>query len=487
MKRTTAILISLLVMCNVSFAKKDEEHYLENIRIEKSSVEKDGRKVTVNMELNISESGMKTQHSLKLVPVLVSGDGTIEQTLRPVLVNGRTRNRVLSRMDRLNNLPDSCDLERHNGRSRKDTLVVYSEEVAFEPWMVNGRLDLRGYVTGCVSCSMWDEIMPAGDILVYHEPVFEIAPVMKPEEEIVKRRAERMTARLQYRQGSYEVLPDYKGNRSELDRMQASLDAVRNDRNLAITGISVVGYASPEATVEYNIKLSRSRAIELVKYMKKGNPEVADSLWSADWKGEDWEGFVRELEKNTQLPEHERLMDIALNCSDDKDICEKEIRKVAGKETYEWMLVNVYGPLRRNEYTIDYNVRSLGLEEAKALLHSKPKHLSVAEIQKVADSYGQDSEEYREAMHIAVETYPDNIAARNNAALAEMRAENYGEVIRLLEGTEDASLLNTLGAAYFKTGDFGKAKEAFAMSAEKGYPEAESNLRKLQEALDLLY
>lgn len=153
---------------------------------------------------------------------------------------------------------------------------------------------------------------------------------------------------------------------------------------------------------------------------------------------------------------------------------------------YQRVLNEMYGPLRRNEYRIEYNVRHFELEEARRLLNSRPDLLSVAEIQKVADSYGRNSDEYRAALQVAVRTYPDNVTARNNAALAEIETGHYAEAISLLKDVQEPSLINLLGVAYFKNGQLGEARKAFERAQQAGYAGAADNLKMLQEAKEML-
>ena len=169
-------------------------------------------------------------------------------------------------------------------------------------------------------------------------------------------------------------------------------------------------------------------------------------------------------------------------CDDNLDGCEWKIRQQLSSDDYRYLIDELYAPLRRNEYRIEYNVRSFDLEEAKEMLKTRPDLLSVAEIQRVADSYGRNSDGYRKALDVAVRTYPDNLAARNNAALAAVETEHYAEAIDLLKNARDGASLNLLGVAYWKSGQADKAEETFARAVEAGYGDAGGNLKQLQEA-----
>ena len=59
----------------------------------------------------------------------------------------------------------------------------------------------------------------------------------------MKERAETRTARLQFRQNSSNIDPDFKDNRQELDNVVASINMVDGNPDLTITGIYITGYA----------------------------------------------------------------------------------------------------------------------------------------------------------------------------------------------------------------------------------------------------
>ena len=211
---------------------------------------------------------------------------------------------------------------------------------------------------------------------------------MQPGKETVKVRNEVRVARLQFRQDSYNIDPKFKNNESELATVSSSVEVVKTNPDLTITGIYITGYASPEGTVEYNLKLSKNRAEALAAYAQK-DTEVDASLWHVTGVGEDWEGLRKEVEKHPQLLKINDVLRIIDECDGDKDLCEQRIRNLVPPEIYQRLLNEMYGPLRRNEYRIEYNVRNFNLEEAKNLLKTRPDLLSVEEIYMVQIRMGR--------------------------------------------------------------------------------------------------
>ena len=484
MKKIVMTIAWLLAWVPAAFA---QTAYLESVKMENNRVEKVGADVRVQMDLVFDGLDLKKQHSLQLVPVIVSADGTREQSLQPVQVDGRIRNKVLKRREALGEAvpAEGVHLLRDNGNTQS---IHYEAATPYASWMLNGRLELRADVTGCADCNEGHESLAAGGILPYTEPVMAMAARMQPKKEAVKRRAEVRTARLQYGQGSHRILPDYKGNRAELDKVRASIDMVKENRDLTITGIFITGYASPESSMAFNQALSERRAQALADYIARQYPDLDKSLWHVKGHGEDWEGLRREVETRPGLLKQAEVLRIIDECGDDRDACEARFKALNPPEIYQRLLNEMYGPLRRNEYRIEYNVRHYDLDEARQLLKTRPDLLSVAEIQKVADSYGQDTPDYRAALQVAVETYPADEAALTNYALSLLAAGEYAETVALLEAkaANNGSLLNLLGVAQFKAGHLDKSEEAFRRAADAGYAEAAENARQVAEARQLL-
>ena len=59
--------------------------------------------------------------------------------------------------------------------------------------------------------------------------------------------------------------------------------------------------------------------------------------------------------------------------------------------------------------------------------------------------------EYIAALQVAIETYPDNVAARNNCALALVAAEDYDAAIALLKGHVESD--GSLQLSFFQLED----------------------------------
>ncbi len=107
-----------------------------------------------------------------------------------------------------------------------------------------------------------------------------------PEPEPVKVRAETRTARLQFRQDSYNILPGFKNNRAELDTVSNSIELVKKNTDVRIIGIYITLYASPEGSMAHNMALSENRAKALADYIPPLRRYRSRNA-PRGWKGED--------------------------------------------------------------------------------------------------------------------------------------------------------------------------------------------------------
>lgn len=67
---------------------------------------------------------------------------------------------------------------------------------------------------------------------------------ISPEAETEKHRAEVGTAYLDFQVGKSQILPDFRNNASELDKINSTIRSVTSDKNITPKGIILKGYAS---------------------------------------------------------------------------------------------------------------------------------------------------------------------------------------------------------------------------------------------------
>ena len=158
-----------------------------------------------------------------------------------------------------------------------------------------------------------------------------------------------------------------------------------------------------------------------------------------------------------------------------------------GGRTYNYLLENLFPQLRRTYYRIDYTVRPFTAEESREIIKEKPQQLSVFEMYEAAHTYRRGSREFNNAMQKAAELFPEDPAAKTNAAAVALQEGRLDEAEKLLSETvESPTKQNNLGVLYMLKGDTKKAKEAFTKALQGGISDARHNLEIVskQEVID---
>lgn len=457
--------------------------HLAGVRVVDDEVKKHGREVHVNLVLDVAGMHVKRQESVRLYPVVVAKEGGKSLELPSVVLDGKVRDKIHRRTKALTGsaVTDGAQtvLRRKNGKAQQ---VEYSTVIPYEPWLGSARLVLREQTTGCAECDKGTEESPVkSTFLQLFRPHYTVAFV-PPLKEPVKMRDEVKVARLNFRQDSHKIDPAFHNNRRELDSVRHSIDIVKDNEDLTITGIYITGYASPEGRAAYNEKLSQRRAEAFAQYVQK-ETKVDTRLWHVAWRGEDWAGLRLELDKYPNLLQQKEVIAVVDACGGDLDACEQRFRDEFPPEVYQRLLNEVYPPLRRNEYRIEYKVRNFNLEEARKQIHTNPRLLSVEEMYQVAASYGADTPQHGEVLLIAARTYPGNVPAVVNAARYELGRGRLREAILLLlplQEEADVRVLNCLGVAYANDRQYEKARAVLQRAAATGDAEAKENLRNVE-------
>ena len=86
-----------------------------------------------------------------------------------------------------------------------------------------------------------------------------------------------------------------------------------------------------------------------------------------------------------------------------------------------------------------YTIRSFTVEEARELIYSDPRQLSLNEMLRVAQTMEPGSDTYREVVEIAVRMYPDDPVSNLNAALTAIDAGRLESARRYLAKTSDSA------------------------------------------------
>ena len=428
MKRFPYAVLSatLLAFCMVSTALSAQN--TTGIRVnDPRLVRTDDGRMAVSMNLRLADLRLDDNRTAVFVPMIVNGSDA--RALAPVSVFGRTRWFQAQRAGE-----DLSDAIRH---AHRPDVLSYSDSVPFEPWMEDAQLILRRQDFGC--CDRTDDESVAALTMYEHPGEPAPAPALfvpvfryvRPEVEAVKVRALSGSAYIDFPVNSTELLPYFRNNRAELDKIVATIDSLRRDADMTVTSVTIKGSASPEGDYRNNEFLARGRTEALRRYVETlyhfGPGRIA-----SDWVAEDWEG-LREYVAASSLPHRNDILRIIDDPYLDPDRRDAAIRARFTDE-YRFLLENVFPALRRSDYRIEYSVRSyVDLDTIRRVMAESPQNLSVEEMFRLAETMEPGSAEYADVLETAARLFPANETANLNAGMAAMQRGDIERAARYLE------------------------------------------------------
>ncbi|MBR1449822.1 MAG: DUF3575 domain-containing protein [Prevotella sp.] len=108
---------------------------------------------------------------------------------------------------------------------------------------------------------------PEPVIVPIHQPNF-VVNYERPKAEQEKQRELSGQAFLDFVVNKTDIRRDYRGNATELAKVDRTIDEVRLDPNVSIRHISIHGYASPEGSFQNNVRLAEGRAQAFKDYIQ---------------------------------------------------------------------------------------------------------------------------------------------------------------------------------------------------------------------------
>lgn len=438
----------------------------------------ENKRVDVAFRLNLNNLKLKAEQQLILTPLLAAdGDTT---ALQPIIINGRSQHIRMQRAGKL----DAKNAEgeqpivvmRKNGTEQS---IIYSQSVERMRPVEADQLQVLAAqdLCGCGDIKNQDQtLITTIDNLGAWMPALAF---VKPAAEARKQRAEKGEAYLSFRVNKTDIVVDLFDNSRELAKITKTIDLVREDKNVQITGINIHGFASPDGPYANNERLARERAASLKNYVANLYP-INAKLFSSNSTPEDWDGFRRKVQQSN-LANKEEIIKISNSslAPDDKD---KRIRQLYPHD-YAVIMSDIYPRLRHSDYTVSYTVRPFSVEEAKQILKTRPQQLSLQEMFLVAQTMEPGSAEFNEVFDIAVRMFPDDPTANLNAACADLQRRDIASAEKHLQKADNsAAALNARGALAVMKKDYQLARQLFADAAAAGSEDAKANAKRIANA-----
>lgn len=478
------IILTIIVLACAGFISA----YAQNVKITAGSVGVMNLDVVrlddtirLSMDVDISKLTVKGNNTAVMIPVLSNQEEGKELELPAIELMGRRAWLYNLRNDIMSVTMEPYYVEKYKRKSNR--IIGYSVSVPYERWMNGSTFLLREGGCGCDNeLALVDSTTLERIYYPVYNPVYSL-PYMEPVPEPVKVRSVKYSAYINFKVDRYEILENFRDNARELSSIIESIDVIREDPDITVKSISIVGWTSPDGSVPHNETLSWNRAHSLADYVASKTGIEQQSIFSSG-KGEDWAGLDSIVSASTGFPEE--VLAIIRDSSLNYDARDRKLAGMGGG-IYRRLLDEVYPLLRRSDYEITYNVRKFNIEEAAGLIDTHPEKLSVAEMYKVADSCSRDSVERSRIMLIAARTYPSDTVAVINAVALLAGSGDYEGALQLLDSSPEVgapSMLNAKGYVFAMAGRIEDAKIAWTMAVTAGSKEAEYNLSELEKHLE---
>jgi outer membrane protein OmpA-like peptidoglycan-associated protein len=273
-----------------------------------------------------------------------------------------------------------------------------------------------------------------------------------------------LSTKLYYPVNVTKEVDDYLENAQALQILK-TLDSP----NFDVTAIKINGWASPEATVPYNQKLSEGRAATM-KDIIASRYNFPEAVYSTSGNGEYWdlvEAYVAASD------------DPALKKWAERKFSNLDAREAALKQlsAYKDIFNTVYPRSRFADCDVTYKLINFDADAVRAIYNTYPEQLSEAEYVALASLNDKVDKAIVEK---GLTYYPDSQALNNLAAKAAVAETNYREAINYLQKAGDSKeVLNNLGVCQMLLGMKDAATQSFQRAF--GLPQAAQNLRELKK------
>ena len=324
------------------------------------TLEMHGDSVRVKVDVQFPEKGLKKKASVEITPLLGA------TALKTITIQGEkaTGN-------------GSVVLYKEGGKISFTDVVAYKSEMEDTDLKVTGSVSKGGKVKAAVP-----EINIAKGTIITPLLVNKDFKVVFEKDNFNRVTEKGFAVEINFDKGKSNV-KSLELKDQDIKDLAVWLDSSKNNPKIDLKGITLTGYASPEGEDKSNDSLSNDRAKAaqevVLNLAKKAKNEKAQSeIYNLLGKGEDYDGFKKQLEKSDMDSDEKQLIIRVLEMHKDDATRETEMRNMG--KTFSYLDENIFPKLRRTEINITYDKTGYSDEELKALSVSNPDTLTLEEL-----------------------------------------------------------------------------------------------------------
>jgi outer membrane protein OmpA-like peptidoglycan-associated protein len=421
-------------------------------KVTPNPLEMHGDSVRVKVDVTFPEKGIKKKAKAEITPML---GGT---ALKTVTVLGE---KAEGNGDKIQYKP--------GGK------MVYEDVVAYKPEFENADLMVTGkvYKGAKEKEGAFTDTKIADATIITPFLVNKDFKVVYAKDEFKRVTEQTYVAQINFDKGKAIVKPTELKDKDIVDYSNWLTTAQTNPK-IAIKTINVTGYASPEGEVAKNDNLSAERAeaakkasMDLAKKAK--NDKAQTEVYNLSGRGEDFDGFKKELQASTMNEDEKNLIIRVLEMNSDPATRETEMRNMG--KTFTFLDKNIFPKLRRSEITTVYDLTGYSDEELKAVSVATPDSLDLEELLFTATLTNDLNEKLR-LYNVAMKNYSNDYRAFNNAGAVLYQQNKMSDAKAKFEKAnslkDNTISKNNLGAVAGVAGDRTKAKQLLGQAKGAG-------------------
>lgn len=440
------------------------------------SLKRNGDLMTVKIDMLLRDYKLKGDKVTVFTPILRNGSDSL--SLTPIGLYSHIRYIQYLR-DGGEGVSGENEISLKNSKRPQNYDLMQS--VPFEEWMNGSTLYLRKNEFGCCHTLLESDSVP---LAKWYETSFtpEILYLTDIKTETQKIRELSGRAYIDFPVNKTVIYPDYRRNAIELDKIIATIDSVKNDKDITVTSLSIKGFASPEGSYDNNIRLAKGRTEALKDYVQQLY-KFPKGFITTSYEPEDWEG-LREWVLNSNIDNKQGILSI-IDSDLPPDPKNTKIQTTYPVQ-YSFLLATVYPALRHSDYRIEYMIRQFSdIDEIQEVIKNTPQKLSLNEMYLLANSLHPGSNEFNNVFETAVRMYPNEEVANLNAANAAMNRNDMETAAKYLakSGQSDEAVY-ARGVYAFLNGNYTEALRIFG-NISSSMPQASEAYEELKELLNI--
>jgi outer membrane protein OmpA-like peptidoglycan-associated protein len=421
-------------------------------KVPQNPLEMHGDSVRVKVDLTLPEKGIKKKASAEITPML----GTT--ALKTITIQGE---KVTGNGNVIQYKP--------GGKVTYTDVVAYTSDMEVADLIVTGKV----YKGGKEKKDKFTDTKIADATIITPYLVNKDFKVIYEKDEFKRVTEESKMAQINYDKGK-SVVKAGELKDADVTAYGAWLAQIQSNPKVVIKTINITGYASPEGEEDKNNTLSNDRSntakVATMDVAKKAkNDKAQTEVYSLSGRGEDFEGFKRELQTSTINEDERNLIIRVLEMNADPVKREEEMRAMG--KTFTYLDKNIFPLLRRSEIKTVYDLTGYSDEELKALSLSSPDSLTLEELLFTA-TLTTDLNEKLRIYRVAVKNFPADHRALNNSGAALYQQNKVAEAKAEFEkanGIKDNAITkNNLAAIAGVEGDRKKAAQLLGQAGGAG-------------------